>query len=334
MGVNLRELILKHKIELTDLKGKKIAVDTFNILYQFLATIRQQDGTLLKDAHGNVTSHLSGIFYRTINLLEAGILPCFVFDGRPPEEKFATTEARAAIKEEAQVKYEAALEKGDLAEAKKFAQQTSRLTSEMISESKELLSAMGLPWVQAIAEGEAQAAYMCAKGHVWAAASQDYDSLLFGAARLVRNLTISQRKKVAGTLNYKKTEIELIDLSETLNFLQIDIEGLVRVALLIGTDYNPGGTQGIGPKTAIKIVKEGKFDEYKDKIQNYAKIKNLFLKPLVTQDYGLEWKKPDEKKIKEILVERHGFKEDRIVAALKRIAGKEGDKGQKGLGEF
>ena len=334
MGVNLRELVLKHKIELADLKGKKIAVDTFNILYQFLATIRQQDGSLLKDSRGGVTSHLSGLFYRTINLMEAGVLPCFLFDGRPPEEKFLVAEARAAVKEEAQIKYEAALAKGDLEEARKYAQQTSRLTGEMISESKELLGAMGLPWVQAISEGEAQAAYMCARGHVWAAASQDYDSLLFGAARLVRNLTISARKKVAGTLNYQKTEMELIDLSETLNFLQLDIKGFVRLALLIGTDYNPGGVSGVGPKTAIKIVKEGKFDEYKDKIPNYEKIKNLFLRPLTTSDYALEWKTPNADKIKEILVGRHDFKEDRIDSALKRIAGKEEERKQKGLGEF
>lgn len=332
MGINLRDTVLKHKIELEDLKGKKLAVDAFNVLYQFLATIRQQDGQLLKDSHGNVTSHLSGLFYRTINLLEAGALPCFVFDGKPPSEKFATTEARAAIKEEAQIKYASAIEKGDLAEAKKFAQQTSRLTAEMISESKELLSAMGLPWVQALAEGEAQAAHMCAKKHVWATASQDYDALLFGTTRLVRNLTISQKKKVAGKEAYTKTEIELIDLAECLNFLQMDITGFINMALLIGTDYNPGGVEGIGPKTAIKIIKEGKFPEYKEKIQNYDRIKSLFSKPLVTSDYSLEWKKPDEKKIKEILVGRHGFKEDRIDAAIKRITGI--DKGQKGLGEF
>ena len=334
MGINLKDTVLKHKIELEDLKGKKLAVDAFNVLYQFLATIRQHDGQLLKDARGNVTSHLSGLFYRTINLLEAGALPCFVFDGKPPHEKFATTEARAAIKEEAQAKYQTAIEKGDLEEARKFAQQTSRLTSEMISESKELLGAMGIPWVQALAEGEAQAAHMCAKGHVWATASQDYDALLFGTTRLVRNLTISQKKKVAGKQVFQKTEIELIDLAECLNFLQMDIINFINMALLIGTDYNPGGVEGIGPKTAVKIIKEGKFAEYKVKIQNYDRIRSLFSKPLVTSDYSLDWKKPDEKKIKEILVERHGFKEERIAAALKRIAGKDGNNGQKGLGEF
>jgi len=334
MGVNLRELVLKHKIELEDMKGKKLAVDAFNILYQFLSTIRQQDGALLTDSKGNVTSHLSGIFYRTINLLEAGILPCFVFDGKAPEEKYGTQEARESVREEARKKHAEALEKEDFEEARKFAQQTSRLTGEMIRETKELVSAMGLPWVQAPAEGEAQASYMCRKGDVWAVASQDYDALLFAAPRLVRNLTISGRKKIAGTEKYAKTEMELIDLAETLNYMQMDIEGFVKMGLLIGTDYNPGGVQGIGPKTAIKVIREGKFDEYKSKIPNGEKLKNLFLKPYTVKDYDLEWKKPNPDKIKEILVSRHDFSDERIDAALKRIeAGAEKQK-QKGLGDF
>lgn len=334
MGVNLRELILKHRIELEELQGKKIAIDAFNQLYQYLAVIRQPDGTPLVDSKGNITSHLSGLFYRTVNLLEAGILPCFVFDGRAPLEKAAVQEAREAIREEARKKFAEALEKGELEEARKYAQQTSKLTAEMISESKELISATGLPWVQAIAEGEAQAAYMCTKGHVWAVASQDYDALLFGTPRLVRNLTISGKKKVANTSAYKETEIELIDLSETLNFLQLDIEGLVKVALLIGTDYNPSGVQGIGPKNAIKVVKEGKFSEYQDKIPNFEKIKNLFLKPYTTSDYSLEWKTPDIAKIKEILVQRHEFSEERVDSAIKRIFESVEQQKQKGLGDF
>lgn len=334
MGINLRDLVLKHKIELENLKGKKIAIDAFNILYQFLATIRQQDGSLLVDSKGNVTSHLSGIFYRTINLLEAGILPCFVFDGEAPVEKYGTVEERESVREEARKRFAAALEKEDFEEARKYAQQTSRLTADMIRETKELVSAMGLSWVQAPAEGEAQASLMCRKGDVWAVASQDYDALLFATPRLIRNLTISGKKKVAGTEKYQKTEIELIDLSETLNFLQIDIEGFVKMALLIGTDYNPGGVQGTGPKTAIKIIREKKFDEYKSQIPNADKLKNLFLKPYTVKDYDLEWKKPNADKIKQILVEKHDFSEERVEAALRRITESEEKRSQKGLGDF
>ena len=323
MGVKLRDLTLRHQIELSDLSGKIIAVDAFNFLFQFLASIRQADGKPLMDSKGNVTSHLSGLFYRTINLLEAGIKPIFVFDGSAPTEKAAVQEAREVIREEARAKFAAALEKGELEEARKFAQQTSRLTREMVTESKELLAAMGLPWVQAMAEGEAQASFMANKGDVWAVASQDYDTLLFAAPRLIRNLTIS------GT---KKAEIELIDLSETLNFLQIDIEGLVKIGLLTGTDYNPGGVEGVGPKTALKIIKEKKFDEYKSKILNYERLKNLFLKPLVSRDYELSWSEPNVKKIKEIMCTRHEFSEERIDSAVKRILDR--PENQKGLGEF
>ncbi len=334
MGINLRDLIIKHPIELGDLKGKKLAVDAFNIIFQFLSSIRQADGMPLKDSKGNVTSHLSGLFYRTTNLLEAGILPCFVFDGKAPEEKQATQEAREEVREGARQKYAAALEKGELEEARKYAQQTSKLTGEMINEAKELLTAMGVSWVQAMSEGEAQCSYMARKGHVWAAASQDYDALLYGAGRLVRNLSISGKKKVSNTLKYERTQIEIIDLAETLNYLGVDIDLFIKMALLIGTDYNPGGVSGIGPKTALKVIREGKFDEYADKIPKWKKLFDLFKNPLVTTDYKLDWKQPDEKKIKEILVGRHDFKEDRITSTLKRIAGKADETGQKGLGEF
>ncbi len=330
MGVNLRELLIKHKIELEDLNGKKLAVDTYNILFQFLSTIRQPDGALLMDSKGNVTSHLSGLFYRTINLLEAGIKPVFVFDGQAPEEKVGTQIAREAIREGARAEYAKALAAGQLEEARKFAQQTSRLTKDMVRESKELLSAMGLPWVQAFAEGEAQAAYMCSKGDVWAVASQDYDALLFAAPRLVRNLTITGKRKVnAKTVD---VDIEIIDLAECLNFLSIDIKQLVELGLLAGTDYNPGGVSGIGPKTALKVVREKKFSDYTGKIPNAEHLKQLFLKPLVAKDYDLEWKTPNAKKIKEILVDRHEFSEDRIDIALKRM--EKAPAFQKGLSDF
>jgi flap endonuclease-1 len=200
----------------------------------------------------------------------------------------------------------------------------------MIYETKELISAMGLPWVQAPAEGEAQAAHMCRKGDVWAIVSQDYDSLLFATPRLIRNLTISGKRKVNAKV--VDVEIELIDTAECLNFLGIDIERLVELALLVGTDYNPGGVQGIGPKTALKIVKENKFSEYSAKIPNVQKLKQLFLKPFVSADYELEWKALDEGKLKQILVQKHEFSEERISSAINRI--KSVKKPQAGLSAY
>jgi flap endonuclease-1 len=329
MGVNLKDLVLKHEIKLEDLSGKRIAIDAFNHIFQFLSTVRQADGTPLMDSKGNTTSHLSGIFYRTINLLEAGVQPCFVFDGQAPAEKASVQEERGAIREEARLKHKEALERGDLEEARKFAQQTSRLTAEMIAESKELISAMGLPWCQAIGEGEAQAALMAKKGHVWAVASQDYDTLLFGAPRLIRNLSISGKKK-SGT-GFVEVKPEILELAETLNYLQMDIEMFVKLGLLIGTDYNPKGVEGVGPKTALKVIRENKFLEYVDRIPNWEKLQGMFLRPLVTTDYALEWKNPDVEKIKEILCTRHEFSEDRITSALQRI---NKASPQKGLRDF
>jgi len=315
MGVDLRPLLIKHEIELSSLSGKVLAIDAFNQLYMYLAVIRQPNGELLTDSKGQVTSHLSGLFYRTLNLIEFGIKPVFVFDGVAPAEKYATIEARTAAKDQAELKLKEAFEEEDFESAKKFAQRTMRLTKEMLAETKELISAMGLPWIQAPAEGEAQAAYLALKGYAWAAVSQDYDSLLFGAPRLIRNLTISTRKKG------RVVKPELIDLTECLNVLGIDLEKLIELALLIGTDYNLG-IEGIGPKTALKIVKEGKFSEYASKIPNADNLKQLFLNPLVTKDFELEWKRPNYEKIKELLVDRHDFSEERVKAALDRLAKK------------
>jgi flap endonuclease-1 len=333
MGVNLRDLLVRHEIEIPDLQGKKLAFDAFNILYQFLSTIRQRDGTPLMDSHGNVTSHLSGLFYRLTNLMAEGIQPVFVFDGQPPEEKAQTRQKREQIRTSAGEKHQEALKKGAHKEAMKYAQQTARLNQDIIRESKELLSAMGIPWVQAISEGEAQAAYLCRKGLVWGMVSQDYDALLFGTTRVVRNLTISGKRKLPGKAAYVTVKPELIELTETLNFLGIDITSLIKIAVLIGTDYNEG-IKGVGPKTALKIVKEKKFDEYKNQIKNADKIINIFKSPPITTDYTLEWRPLDTKKILHIMCDRHDFAKERIETQMKKITKAKKRAAQSGLGSF
>jgi flap endonuclease-1 len=331
MGVNLRDLVIRREIEISDLQGQKLAFDAYNIIFQFLSTIRQRDGTPLKDSHGNVTSHLSGLFYRITNLLLEGIQPVFVFDGKPPQEKASVIEKREQIREKARAKHKEALDKGDHAEARKYGQQTSRLTQDMVRESKELLSAMGIPWVQAISEGEAQAAYLCRQGLVWGMVSQDYDSLLFGTPRLIRNLTISGRRKKQQT--YVEIKPEIIDLTETLNKLGLDVTSLIKVAVLVGTDYNDG-VKGVGPKTALKIVKEKRFDEYKDQIKNADKILALFQKPPITTDYTLEWSPPNTEEIVNIMCDRHEFSKDRIESQIKKLTTAKQKATQSGLGRF
>lgn len=318
MGVNLKDLVIRSNIEFKDLTGKRIAFDAYNVLYQFLSAIRQRDGTPLKDSHGRITSHLTGLFYRTINLLEYRISPIFVFDGKSLELKRETQEARALIKLRAEEKYKKAIAKKDLEQARKYAQQTSRLTPEMVKEAKDLLRAMGIPTVQALADGEAQAAYLVQKKLAYTVASQDYDALLFGAPFLVRNLTVSERRKVPGKAAYDRVKPELVVLADVLNHLKIDLKQLVHVAMLIGTDFNPG-VKGIGPKTALKLVQGNKMSEYKSKIARFRQVEELFLKPAITTGFTVEWKKPNQKKIKRILCDEHDFSVERIDTALRRL---------------
>ena len=315
MGVNLGEIVPKQKIDISDLNGKSVAIDAYNALYQFLAIIRQRDGTPLMNSKGQVTSHLSGLFYRTVNFVEQGLRPIYVFDGKPPELKFQTIEKRREAKEEAREKYIDAKVRGDFKEAKKYSQMTSSLKGEMVNSSKELLESMGVPYVEAPSEGESQAAYIVLKGDADFSASQDYDSILFGAPSLVRNLTISGKRKVPGKELFVDVVPEIINNENVLNSLNLSREQLIQVAILIGTDYNPGGIKGIGPKKAIEIVKEGKFGEYGE----FDQIINLFLNPDVSDSYNISFQKPEKDKILKILCDRYEFSELRVEKGIERI---------------
>ena len=329
MGVNLRDIIppqARQEVELRSLKGYVIALDGYNMLYQFLSAIRQPDGTPLMDSQGRVTSHLSGLFYRTINLVEEGIKPVYVFDGKPPEMKRREIEERIARRREAAEKYAKARESGSVEEARKYAQASSELTADMVSESKKLLDAMGLPWVQAPADGEAQAAFMARKGDCWGTGSQDYDSLLFGSPRLVRNLAITGKRKLPNKDEYVEVKPEVIDLNLLLKSLNITREQLIVLGILVGTDFDPGGVKGYGPKTALTFVKN-----YRDPLKaleairpqlpdvDPVKIYEYFLNPPANQTYAIEFREPDEGLIKEILVKEHDFSEDRVSKAVERL---------------
>ena len=330
MGVNLKDLIPQEAVhvitDLKELKGRKVAIDAYNALYQFLAAIRQPDGTPLMDSRGRITSHLSGLFYRTINFMEAGIKPVYVFDGKPPELKAREIEERMKVREEAERKYKEAIARGKVEEARTYAQASSRLTNEMVEDAKKLLEAMGVPWVQAPSEGEAQAAYMASKGDVWAPASQDYDSILFGAPRLLRNLTISGRRKLPRKNVYVEVKPELIEVNELLRKLSLSREQLIDIAILLGTDYNPEGVKGVGPKTALKLIKTyGSLEKALGSLPNASfpvpptVIREAFLKPKVTDSYVIKWREPDEKRVIELLVKEHDFSETRVKNALERL---------------
>src|SRR3989338_4219829 len=256
MGVKIFDILPSKDLSWKELEGKIIAVDTSLFLYQFLSSIRQRDGSLLTDSKGRTTSHLVGLFSRTINWMEKGIKPVFIFDGKPPELKISVQQLRKEAKQEAMEKYEVALEKGDIENMRKFASRTSKVTSEIVAESKELVSALGLTIRQAPWEEEAQAAFLTSRGDAWAVASQDADVFVFGAERLVRNLAIAGKKKIAGKLSYTNISPEIFTAKELFNTLGIDREQLIALSILVGTDYAPMGVKGIGSKTALKLVKE------------------------------------------------------------------------------
>jgi len=325
MGVDLRDLTQRQPITLSQLSERVIAIDAYNALYQFLSIIRGPDGRPLMDSSGRVTSHLSGLFYRTANLLEKGVLPVYVFDGPAISQKRKTLEQRAEVRMAASRLYREALQEGRAEEARKYAERAVVLSSQMVEESKLLLEAMGVPWVQAAAEGEAQAAHMVALGVAWAVASQDYDSLLFGADRLVRNLTVSGRRKVANENRYVPVEIELVDLAQTLSALGITRRQLVDLALMIGTDYNEG-YRGVGPRKALALIKQyGTLEEVakaKGLDPSPTELRSLFLDPPVNPVGKLKWDEPSVEKIISFLCDERDFSKERVVEALARTRGK------------
>lgn len=325
MGVNLRSIAEPKKIDLEDLRGKKIAIDAFNTLYQFLSIIRGMTGDLLRDNKGRVTSHLSGLFYRNMNLLETGIEMIYIFDGTPPKLKNLEIERRRAIKVQAGLMYKEALEKKDYDSAKKYASATAYLDNQMIEESKKLLDLMGIPWLQAPSEGEATAAYLNATGVVDYAASQDYDSLLFGANRLVRNVTISGKRKLPNRSIRVDVIPEAVALSDVLSENGITREQLIDIGILLGTDFNPDGFAGIGPATALKFIKKySKIEDIPDlkgKIDfDPNEIREIFLHPQIsTKEVSLESKSPEKDALSQFLIVDHDFSKERIGAALERL---------------
>ena len=340
MGVQISDIIPRKEIKLSDLKGKTLAIDAFNTLYQFLTTIRQPDGTPLMDKAGNITSHLSGLFYRNINLLREGIKPVYIFDGIPPELKQKEIENRREAKRVAEEKYKEAKVKEDIQGMKKYSGRFVKITDEIIQQSKELLEALGIPVIQAPSEGEAEAAVLARAEKVWAAASQDYDAILYGAPYLVRNLTSARRKKMPSGL-YLDINPELIEFQAVVRELEIDKDQLICLAILVGTDYNPGGVKGLGQKRALEIVQRYK---YPIEIFKYVSKKFDFIfewqeifkqfheyEPSYTED--IEFKEVNEKKVKEILLS-HEFSEKRIDSGLQKLRKITESKKQRGLGDF
>jgi len=315
VGLPLRDIVAAQQLPWDALAGRTLAVDGYNAVYQFLATIRQRDGQLFTDPEGRVTSHLMGVFYRTTSLLREGVLPLWVFDGRPPDRKAGTIRQRIVAKEKAEEQWQTALAAGDLETARRKAAQTSRLTRPMVEELIKLLAALGVPALQAPGEGEAQAAVMAASGAVWASASEDYDTLLFGAPRLVRGL--AARGTGGGSPG-----AQLIDRGELLAALGIDGDELILIGILVGTDFNDGA-KGYGPKKALKLVQEHLgFEATLARagldLAEGRDVAEIFRHPNTVDAGAPSFGPVDEDAVHKLLVEGHGFGEERVRAAIAR----------------
>ena len=325
MGLDLKSLLVRDKTKLESFTNKIVAIDAYNAIYQFLAIIRGPEGLHLTDTQGRVTSHITGLLYRNINFLSLGIKPVYVFDGKPPSLKSAEIEHRKQIKKDATVKYERAVSEGKMEDARKFAQQTTSMKDGMVEDSKHLLDLFGIPYIQAPSEGEATAALLTTTGHADVAASQDFDSILFGARKLVRNFTNSGRRKLPNRNTYIEIEPEIIDYNKNLEALGITREQLIDVGILIGTDFNPDGFERVGPKTAIKMIREyGKLEDVTQiqeqlEMIDYNAIRKIFLEPEVARVDKIEFGEVRYDDIINYLSNERSFSRDRVNSSLNRL---------------
>ena len=325
MGLDLKPLVKSSPIMIPELSGKVIAVDAYNTIYQFLATIRGTTGELLTNNNGEVTSHLSGIFYRNVNLLVENVKLIYIFDGKPSPLKSKEIDRRRQVKQDAFNKYQEAITAGRFEDARKYGQATSVLTDKMVEESKMILTLLGIPYIQAPSEGEAAAAQLTQSNIAFACASQDYDSLLFGAKRLIRNLAISGKRKVPNRNVYVDIEPEIIEQQQFLNETGLNLEQLVDVGILIGTDFNPGGIPGIGPKTALKLVREynklEKIEKIEDSLANipYKEIREVFLKQEVPNVNSIEFNDINYDALVNFLCIEKNFSVARVNTSLDKV---------------
>jgi len=325
MGLDLKPLVKSSPIMISELSGKVIAVDAYNTIYQFLATIRGATGELLTNNSGEVTSHLSGLFYRNVNLLAENIKLIYIFDGKPSPLKSKEIERRRQVKQDASKKYQEAITAGRFEDARKYGQATSVLTDMMVEESKMILTLLGIPYIQAPSEGEAAAAQLTQSNIAFACASQDYDSLLFGAKRLIRNLTISGKRKVPNRNVYVDIEPEIIQQQQLLNETGLNLEQLVDVGIMIGTDFNPGGIPRIGPKTALKLVQEynklEKIEKIEDSVVNipYEEIREIFLKQETPKVDNIEFNEINYNALINFLCVEKNFSATRVNTSLDKL---------------
>ncbi|CCG23271.1 hypothetical protein CORT_0D04310 [Candida orthopsilosis Co 90-125] len=339
MGVKgLNQLIKEHsphaykEFQLKNLFGRKVAIDASMCLYQFLIAVRQSDGQQLTNEEGETTSHLSGFFYRTIRMVENNIKPVYVFDGKPPVLKGGELEKRLLRREEAQKQMDQIKDEGTVDEVMKYEKRLVRVGRDQNDEAKKLLELMGIPYVNAPCEAEAQCAELARGGKVFAAASEDMDTLCYEPPYLLRHLTFAEARKMP---------IDQITYSEAMEGLGMPKEQFIDLCILLGCDYCET-IKGVGPVTAYKLIKEhGSLDNLVEYLQKnpdktkfkvpenwpYKEARELFLHPEVIEatEVELKWKEPDVDGLIEYMVKQKGFSEDRIRSGAEKL--KKGLKG-------
>ncbi|MDD4983690.1 MAG: flap endonuclease-1 [Candidatus ainarchaeum sp.] len=330
MGCDLGDILTKNEIKLSDLKNKKLGFDAYNTIYQFLSSIRDQYGNPLQNEKGQITSHIVGLFYRMSSILDTGVKPIFVFDGKPLDEKITVIKKRNEIRDIAKEKHREAMAAEDYENARKFGKQAMRITPEIVTESKELLEAFGIPCIDAIHDGEAQLAVMNEKGLLDGCISQDFDVLLFGGKNLYRNITISGKKKANGKSYSVTVSPEHLNLRESLEKQGLTREKLIWIAILIGNDFNEKAPK-VGPKTALKLVlKHSSLEDIYKELEyspnyDYKKVYEIFEKPdyKAVKEKDIQNTEPDLEKLTNLLVDKYSFSKERVESTLNKLKQKE-----------
>ena len=323
MGVDISDIVVRSTTTLKEQKGSVVSVDAYNVIYQFLSNIRQADGTPLMDSNGRITSHISGLFFRTATFLQNDIKPVYVFDGKPGMLKQNTIEQRRLIREKNIADLAEAKASGDMERARSLSTRINYITREIVEESTHLLELMGVPYIMAPSEGEAQASILSRLGLVSGVVSQDYDCLLFGAKRVLRNFVTGGRRKIPGRNLYVNVSPELLDLEATLKKNAISQDQLISIGILVGTDFN-SGLERVGAKTALNLIKKyGSIDAVlkarNAEIDHLDEIIDLFRNPPAIKDPVFRFNRPERDKLIKYLCDERSFSEQRVSSYVDEI---------------
>ncbi len=336
MGVKLQDLIIKKIVGYPELAGSIIAVDAPNIIMGLFNFVRKNpDGTnaeLILDRTQRPISHLYGLLYRLNFFYSKNIFPIFCFDGRVSELKRIITKDQLNDFRFVRKWYREAIESGNKNVAREIALSKEYMWQNIVFESKQLLGALGFPYIESPASAESQCAFLVKQRIAHYSNSQDYDSLMFGCPLLIQNLSKSLRRKVQGKWKYNKITPINVNLKKTLRKLEINPFQLVDLGILIGTDYF-SGIRGLGPKKSLALIKkhtqiENVIIKEHDKYEFSAltpdiikKVRQLFLFPEVNNSMdNIHWNYPNKSVVLKLLCEEHFLNKERVRNNLTKLS--------------